>query len=50
MIAGVIGTEVLSSGDTELSEKGQNDIVKPVAGWWLFNKKEGAEDEEEEWY
>ncbi|KAJ7062745.1 hypothetical protein C8F01DRAFT_1251559 [Mycena amicta] len=39
MTAGVVGMEVLSSGDLELSEKGENDVVKPVAGWWLFDKQ-----------
>ncbi|KAJ7062703.1 hypothetical protein C8F01DRAFT_1023758 [Mycena amicta] len=39
MTAGVIGMEVISSGDLELSEKGENDVVKPVAGWWLFDKQ-----------
>ncbi|KAJ7062734.1 hypothetical protein C8F01DRAFT_1230348 [Mycena amicta] len=39
MTAGIIGVKVLSSGDLELSEKGENDVVKPVAGWWLFDKQ-----------
>ncbi|KAF7321043.1 hypothetical protein HMN09_00191500 [Mycena chlorophos] len=38
MTAGVIGTEVCSSRDLTLSEKGQNDVVRPVVGWWLFEK------------
>ncbi|KAJ7049679.1 hypothetical protein C8F01DRAFT_1378188 [Mycena amicta] len=35
MTAGVIGTEVTSDPDT-----GVNNIVKPLVGWWLFNKLE----------
>ncbi|KAF7314838.1 hypothetical protein MKEN_00958300 [Mycena kentingensis (nom. inval.)] len=44
MIAGVIATEELSSGEERVSEKGENDIVQPMAGWWLFEKKERAEE------
>jgi hypothetical protein len=40
MIAGMVGTRVSSSGDTALSEDGRNDTVRPVAGWWMFTKKE----------
>ncbi|KAF7296842.1 hypothetical protein MIND_00915500 [Mycena indigotica] len=36
--AGMVGMEVCSSGDKELSEEGKNDVVRPVAGWWLLEK------------
>ncbi|KAJ7052930.1 hypothetical protein C8F01DRAFT_1169302 [Mycena amicta] len=39
MTAGLIGMEVCDSGDTSLSESGERDVVRPVAGWWLFDKK-----------
>ncbi|KAJ7809760.1 hypothetical protein B0H13DRAFT_2258847 [Mycena leptocephala] len=34
MVAGVVGTRVSSSGP------GKDDTVSPVAGWWMFIKKE----------
>ncbi|KAJ6575578.1 hypothetical protein DFH09DRAFT_1311646 [Mycena vulgaris] len=36
MIAGVIGTLVTSSEDSENKEK---DTVQPVTGWWVFSNK-----------
>ncbi|KAF7358868.1 hypothetical protein MSAN_01226900 [Mycena sanguinolenta] len=39
MVAGVIGTQVSSSGDKTLSKDGKDDTVRPVAGWWMFAKK-----------
>ncbi|KAJ7096839.1 hypothetical protein C8R44DRAFT_643859 [Mycena epipterygia] len=39
MTAGVVGTRVCSSKDSRLSESGEDDTVRPVIGWWLFNKK-----------
>ncbi|KAF7315928.1 hypothetical protein MIND_00109600 [Mycena indigotica] len=41
MTAGIIATEVCSSGELMKSEgyKGENDTVKPLAGWWLFDEK-----------
>ncbi|KAJ7432397.1 hypothetical protein FB451DRAFT_1345311 [Mycena latifolia] len=39
MTAGAIGTRVCSSKDSSLSTSGQDDTVRPVIGWWLFNKK-----------
>ncbi|KAJ7673662.1 hypothetical protein DFH06DRAFT_908669, partial [Mycena polygramma] len=38
MVAGMIGTRISSSGDTELSEEGKDDTLRPVAGWWMFRK------------
>ncbi|KAJ6569267.1 hypothetical protein B0H19DRAFT_938030 [Mycena capillaripes] len=46
MVAGAVGTRVCSSGDRVLSVSGTDDTVRPVAGWWLFIKKE--EDEKKE--
>ncbi|KAJ7055487.1 hypothetical protein C8F01DRAFT_1373452 [Mycena amicta] len=40
MVAGSVGTRVLSSGDRALSEGGRDDTVQPVTGWWLFIKDE----------
>jgi hypothetical protein len=40
MVAGSVGTRVLSSGDRTLSARGADDTVQPVAGWWLFVKDE----------
>ncbi|KAF8170291.1 hypothetical protein K438DRAFT_1614081, partial [Mycena galopus ATCC 62051] len=39
MVAGVVGARVSSSGDTVLSEGGKDDTLRPVAGWWMFEKK-----------
>ncbi|KAJ7062018.1 hypothetical protein C8F01DRAFT_1056915 [Mycena amicta] len=36
--AGLIGMRVCSSGNVELSSGGENDVVKPEVGWWLFDK------------
>ncbi|KAK7022493.1 hypothetical protein R3P38DRAFT_2961149 [Favolaschia claudopus] len=38
-IAGVVGTMVFSSGDVELSASGEDDTVRPVVGWWVYEKK-----------
>ncbi|KAJ7224975.1 hypothetical protein B0H12DRAFT_1240757 [Mycena haematopus] len=38
MVAGMVGTQVSSSGDTTLSANGKDDTVRPVAGWWMFTK------------
>nr|GAT54996.1 predicted protein [Mycena chlorophos] len=44
MIAGVIGLEVCSSSQLGLlpqtagDEPGVDDLIKPLAGWWLFEK------------
>ncbi|KAF7304005.1 hypothetical protein MIND_00631700 [Mycena indigotica] len=40
MCAGIIGMRVDSSGSKEVSMTGENDVVKPQAGWWLFDKLE----------
>ncbi|KAJ7431617.1 hypothetical protein B0H11DRAFT_843662 [Mycena galericulata] len=40
IVAGSVGTRVLSSGDPTLSARGADDTVQPVAGWWLFVKDE----------
>ena len=39
LVAGLVGTEVSSSGDKLLSETGERDTVRPVVGWWWFPKK-----------
>jgi hypothetical protein len=36
MVAGVIGTRATSESDSSTAVK---DTVRPVLGWWLFNKK-----------
>jgi hypothetical protein len=38
MIAGVVGTRVCSSGDLKLSVSGEGDTVRPVVGWWVYDK------------
>jgi len=38
MTAGVVGMRVCSSKDSSLSPSGQDDTVRPVIGWWLFEK------------
>ncbi|KAF8188787.1 hypothetical protein K438DRAFT_1676974 [Mycena galopus ATCC 62051] len=38
MTAGVVGTRVCSSNDSDLSPSGRDDTIRPVIGWWLFNK------------
>ncbi|KAJ6479011.1 hypothetical protein C8R45DRAFT_933786 [Mycena sanguinolenta] len=40
MVAGSVGMQVFSSGDTMLSENGADDTVGCLAGWWLFVKDE----------
>ncbi|KAJ7141636.1 hypothetical protein C8R46DRAFT_968659 [Mycena filopes] len=42
MVAGSIGTRVLSSNDLSLSSTGEDDVVTPVVGWWMFTKKDSA--------
>lgn len=39
MMAGMIGMKVPSSGDVGLSSSGQDDMVRPASGWWMFTKK-----------
>ncbi|KAJ7291537.1 hypothetical protein C8J57DRAFT_1273353 [Mycena rebaudengoi] len=39
MTAGLVGTRVTSSEDTNLSSTGTDDTVRPVAGWWMFETK-----------
>ncbi|KAJ6528256.1 hypothetical protein DFH09DRAFT_1327835 [Mycena vulgaris] len=48
MVSGMVGTGVSSSGDFKVSPTGEDDTVHPVAGWWIFTKKEKAVDEREE--
>ncbi|KAF7336348.1 hypothetical protein MVEN_02183300 [Mycena venus] len=38
MLAGMVGTQVVSSGDKVLSDEGKDDTVRPVAGWWMYVK------------
>ncbi|KAJ6458583.1 hypothetical protein C8R47DRAFT_1245163 [Mycena vitilis] len=40
MIAGSVGTHVTSSNDRALSSNGRDDVLRPVAGWWIFTKNE----------
>ncbi|KAJ7284447.1 hypothetical protein C8J57DRAFT_1288483 [Mycena rebaudengoi] len=39
MTAGLVGTQVTSSGDAGLSSTGKDDTVRPMPGWWMFVKK-----------
>ncbi|KAJ7237420.1 hypothetical protein C8J57DRAFT_1144396 [Mycena rebaudengoi] len=39
MTAGTVGTHISSSGDRALSFTGEDDVVRPVSGWWMFIKK-----------
>ena len=41
IVAGIVGTEVRSSGDRTLSTSGKNDTLAPISGWWMFIKKSG---------
>lgn len=43
IVAGLVGSEVQSSGDAELSLAGVRDMVKPLAGWWMFTKRGDVE-------
>ncbi|KAJ7748313.1 hypothetical protein DFH07DRAFT_869373 [Mycena maculata] len=43
MVAGLIGMGVSSSGDESLSAAGEDDMVRPIPGWWMFTKKEDAD-------
>jgi hypothetical protein len=43
MTAGQVGMQVCSSGEKSLSRDGERDTVRPVAGWWIFSKKEKEE-------
>ncbi|KAJ7581820.1 hypothetical protein C8J56DRAFT_958341 [Mycena floridula] len=36
MVAGLVGKSVNDSDDLELSATGKRDVVKPVAGWWIY--------------
>jgi hypothetical protein len=38
MTAGAVGMRVCSSNDSTLSPSGEDDTVRPVMGWWLFEK------------
>ncbi|KAJ7177425.1 hypothetical protein C8R43DRAFT_942696 [Mycena crocata] len=40
MKSGMIGIHISSSEDFMLSADGTNDVVQPVAGWWIFIKNE----------
>jgi hypothetical protein len=40
MVTNTGGTRVSSSHDVTLSSSGEDDTVRPVAGWWLFVKEE----------
>ena len=43
LIAGSVGTEIFSSGDKSLSDKGKRDSARPALGWWWVFKKEAEE-------
>jgi hypothetical protein len=45
MVAGTVGTQVSSSGDVGLSEDGKDDVVRPVAGWWMFKERKLVKSE-----
>ena len=45
MTAGLIGSQVSSSGDRELSHDGENDTIRPAAGWWIFTLRDKPRDE-----
>ena len=36
--AGLVGCHVSDSKDAGLSREGKKDILRPVAGWWMFVK------------
>ncbi|KAJ7097155.1 hypothetical protein B0H15DRAFT_928532 [Mycena belliarum] len=38
MVGGLVGMRVSSSGDRALSAGGEDDTVRPAAGWWMFVK------------
>ena len=40
LVAGMVASEVRSSGDTALSTSGECDVLAPVPGWWMFIKEE----------
>ncbi|KAJ7608238.1 hypothetical protein FB45DRAFT_389662 [Roridomyces roridus] len=48
MLAGMIGMQVSSSGDVGLSSSGENDTVRPLAGWWICVKKQNVMSVQEE--
>ncbi len=39
MVSGLVGARVFSSKDTSFSESGLNNMMKPLAGWWMFIKQ-----------
>ena len=36
LVAGMVASEIKSSGDKGLSESGEADTMSPVPGWWMF--------------
>lgn len=40
MIAGSVGMRVSDSDDAETSGIGKLGVLRPVAGWWIFDTKE----------
>jgi hypothetical protein len=46
MISGLTGTLVCDSNDTQLSESGLRDVVKPLPGWRIFIKQAEKKGEE----
>jgi hypothetical protein len=38
MVAGNVAMQVCDSGNSQLSETGRQDTVKPQPGWWMFIK------------
>jgi Domain of unknown function (DUF4419) len=45
LTAGLVGSGVSSSGDKNISSTGKNDMIRPVAGWWMSTV--GAEPKDE---
>lgn len=44
MVAGLVGSQILSSGDAKLSGTGQRDTIAPLSGWWMFVLKNTKDD------
>jgi len=47
LVAGMVGSEVRSSGDKELSGTGASDTVRCANGWWMAERKSDEEMAEE---
>ncbi|KAF7300163.1 hypothetical protein MKEN_01339800 [Mycena kentingensis (nom. inval.)] len=51
MVAGTLGTRISSSGEKnkQLSETGEDDVMRPMSGWYLFTKRTDMEKPGESW-